>query len=156
MKRKSKELKNESERQKRETRIDENDPEGLSETVEATKREGADLAAEAKETVREETKLIALELGISTDQAESLVDSVSDQIDAAKESDTLSELDIDGDGDTDMLSAVDPLVFEPDDSASGDQVVDPVGPTTDAEMEPGTARPVEADMTEPVDGEIEF
>ena len=156
VKRKSQQLKNESERRKRERRIEENEPEGLSETAEATRQQAGDLAEEGRKTVEEETRVLASELGVSPDRVDSLMESASDRIQAAKESGTLSDLDIDGDGDTDLFSAVDPLGGEAAAGQGGEEPIDPVGSTSDADVAPVQGDPAGADMTEPVDGEIEF
>jgi hypothetical protein len=81
------------ERAERERRIERNNPETAAESV----------AASGKEV-----KLIASELGISTDRARNVIDQGSQLIAQAESagSGALDQLDTDGDGDTDILSSI--------------------------------------------------
>lgn len=160
-KRKSKELQRKRDERARDRRIEENEPEGAAETAKATTKQAEELATEARETLQEERAVIAAELGVSTGEVEGIMESASERIKAAAEQGDLSELDIDGDGDTDILQAMDPLGGEQD-GGMGDPGAEPVvDPVEAASLDVGADFADDddvtgVDMSEPIDGEIEF
>jgi len=81
-------------------RIEKGDPKSKSEKAQVSAKEAKKLAGDAKQ-------LIATETGISTSESEKTIREGAALLRDA--GDDLSQLDADGDGDTDILSGVDPI-----------------------------------------------
>lgn len=90
----------------------------------AVKEEGQATTAEAK--------LLASELGVSVSGARKAADRLSDRIDSAAAEGNLESLDLDGDGDTDLLGS---LEEELDAGGGPAQSIDPSRPVMDFEGE---------------------
>jgi ATPase subunit of ABC transporter with duplicated ATPase domains len=114
-----------------------------SEKVSETTKETQGLAADAKQ-------LISTELGLSESQSESFIKEASDMLDGA--GDALGDLDLNGDGDTDLLTGFDQPLQGPEESGAS-EVIDPTEPLLDfGEM----TEPVmsDLDLEDPIEDEI--
>jgi len=89
-------------------RVEKGDPETASEKAKVSKREAEEKVSEASEATSELAQsarsLIATELGVSSSEAESVVKRGAKALEAA--GDRVDRLDTDGDGDTDILPAI--------------------------------------------------
>lgn len=84
------ELRDRFEQQARRARIQRNEPEGAREEVQASARQA---------------RLLAAEFGVTRERGAELADSAQATLSAARDSNALSRLDLDGDGDTDILES---------------------------------------------------
>ena len=98
-----------ADRQAKSRRIEKEEPKGVSEkaTVKTrkAKKEAAASADEARGLASDAKQLVATELGVSTSEAESIIEQGASLFDDF--GDQLSSMDSDGDGDTDLLGALD-------------------------------------------------
>ena len=113
-------------------RIAKEKPEGPSETARVTAKQTGEQIAQTSEEARglaEDAKqLISTELGLSESESESFIQEASSLLEGA--GDSLGELDIDGDGDSDLMAGFDQSIVEPEESG-GTAVVDPTEPIMD-------------------------
>lgn len=86
-------------------RVERGEPETVSEKVEVAKRDAAEAAAETKGLSADAVQLVSAEFGVSSEDAAGIIEQGSELLSAA--GDQLDELDVDGDGDTDILDALD-------------------------------------------------
>lgn len=102
-------------------RIKKGKPKGATETAQVKARqarESAEMTAEeARKLASDAKQLISTEVGVSSSESESVISQGAALIGEA--GDSLSELDFDGDGDTDILSGVDPIEPQRNDQRSG-------------------------------------
>jgi hypothetical protein len=126
-------------------RVERNDPDTRIEQAKATARQA---------------KLLASELGVTEAKAKSLTDRFSDTLQKAAADGNLGSLDIDGDGDTDLLSQIDPV-----DTTTPQATADVTTPTADApvvDLAAGANDPVlgiddaDIDLGDPTMGEVTF
>lgn len=147
------EAKKRARREKRQ-RIQRGDPETKTEAArvkarrarekaQGAKREVTETKSEAQGLASDAKSLIATELGVSRSESESIIKQGADLIRDA--GDSLNDLDLDGDGDTDILSMID------GDASQGDRggALGPVDP----DLEGGdVTEPVMDPLNEPDDG----
>lgn len=86
-------------------RVEKGDPETTGERVAVAKNEAAEAANETKGLASDAVELVSAEFGVSGDQAAGIIQESSDLLSAAGQQ--LDKLDADGDGDTDILTALD-------------------------------------------------
>jgi len=98
-------------RQAKARRIEKGDPDNRREAAAVKKREVTDeakmSAEEARKLAADAKQLIATETGVSTSESESVIKQGSGLL--SDIGDSIDDLDFDGDGDTDILTAVDPI-----------------------------------------------
>lgn len=82
----------------RSRRVQRGEPEGAREEAQVTAKEARNLASDAK-------TLVSTELGVSRSEAEGVITQSADLVRDA--GDRIDELDFDGDGDSDILTALD-------------------------------------------------
>lgn len=99
-----------ADRRAKQRRIEREEPEGATERAQVKVRQVSQQAEQSADEARQLSssakKLIATELGVSTSEAESVIQQGADLLDSAGES--VDSLDFDGDGDTDILSVIEP------------------------------------------------
>lgn len=100
-----------ADRRARERRIERDEPEGVRERATVASEEAGELAKDAKE-------LLATELGVSTEESEGIIKRGREFLERGKGQ--LSQFDVDGDGDTDLLSSLDPVEDEEMDTGDPD------------------------------------
>lgn len=124
-----------ADRQAKARRIEREEPEGAGEAAAVkgrqAKREVQQSAEEARKLSSDAKTLIATELGVSRGESESIISRGAEIIENADE--RLGDLDVDGDGDTDILSSLD--VAEPVDDVGGAEAVE----FDDVETQPAEA-----------------
>lgn len=124
----------------KERRIEQRNPDNL--------REGAASAAkEGKKTLSEAKELLATELGVEQGEVEGLAEELNEI-----KNDFGDALDIDGDGDTDLLQVVDQPMKDDENPLMGAEAVDPVDGGGD-EFDP--TQPVAGDDAESFVGDAE-
>lgn len=144
----------------KERRLEQGDPDGVSEHAQVAAKETARAASEAKGAASASKEFLAQELGVSKEHAQEVAESGNSFFAQVKDAGgSLDQFDLDGDGDTDLLQALDaPGV----DGGSGpDMSIDPTEPVVDIA---GTADDplfeedvgLDLDVDEPSPGEIDF
>jgi len=129
-------------------RIKKEQPEGAAETARVKAKQTSEKVSQTTEETRglaEDAKqLVSTELGISESESESFIKEAAGLIDSAGES--LGGLDIDGDGDSDVLQSFefDEPMMDSEESGS-DGVLDPTEPVMDF-----------GDATEPVMSDLDL
>lgn len=117
------------EKAEKERRIKQGNPESLQEKVAVARNEAKGAVSAGKGAVSAERRFLAQELGVSTSEAGAIAregNKLFDSISAGGGS--LDALDLDGDGDTDILTQLDkPLPMEQDDGLA----FDPTEPVVD-------------------------
>lgn len=131
-----------ADRRAKSRRIKRGEPQGAGETATVRARqarESAEMTAEEARGLASDAKqLIATEVGVSESESESIIKQGAGLLDDVGEN--LSQLDLDGDGDTDILSGLEAMEA---DGGSGDGVagetLDPTEPVYDPfeDDEPG-------------------
>lgn len=86
-------------------RIEREEPETTGERVELAKRDAAEAANETTGLASDAVNLVSAEFGVSSSDARGIIEQGSDLLSAA--GDQLGQLDTDGDGDSDILMALD-------------------------------------------------
>lgn len=137
-----------ADRRAKSRRIERGEPQGAGETATVRARqarESAEMTAEEARGLASDAKqLISTELGVSESESESIISQGAGLLDDVGEN--LSQLDFDGDGDTDILSGVDPIepdggggTEEPVGGMSAGETLDPTEPVYDPfeDDEPG-------------------
>lgn len=125
------------ERAEKERRIEQRNPESVGETVKASKEEASQIASEARE-------LVSTELGIRKEDADDTIEKLNNIKDEFG-----GVLDVDGDGDTDLLQLAD----QPADMDATEPVIEqgPTEPVNQSGEEFDPVDPVGGDVTEPLD-----
>lgn len=142
----------------KERRIQQGNPEGVSEHAQVAAKETARTASEAKGAATASREFLAQELGTSKEHAEEVAQSGNDFFAQVKDAGgTLGQFDLDGDGDTDLLQGLDApgadAASEPDMSIDPTEpVVDIAGRLDDPLFEEDVGLDLDAD--EPSPGEI--
>lgn len=92
-------------------RVERGEPETTGERVQVatrrTKEEAEMTAEEARELASDAKTLVATEMGVSRSESESVISQGAGLLEDA--GDRINQLDIDGDGDTDVFTGLDPL-----------------------------------------------
>lgn len=144
-------------------RVERGDPESLTERARVTSRRASEATDEIKGLGSDAVDLLSTELGTSRSDAKGIIESGADALDSATEAggNALDQFDIDGDGDTDILTAVEEGGFDqgnrdgprqPRRSASDASeppvggVEDDVRPLDGIEEELGLEGPIEEDF----------
>lgn len=137
-------------------RIKKEQPEGAAETAKVKAKQTSEKVSQTTEEARglaeDATQLVSTELGLSESESESFIKEAAGLLDSAGES--LGELDIDGDGDSDILTSFEfdePMM---DTEQGGDEgVVDPTEPVMDLG---GQTEPVmsDLDLEDPVEEKL--
>lgn len=135
-------------------RIEKEQPKGAAETAKVKAKQTSKQVSETNEEARalasDAKQLVATELGLSESESESFIKEAAGLIDSAGES--LGDLDLDGDGDTDLMGSFEQSLS--DTEQGGDEgVVDPTEPVMDLG---GQTEPVmsDLDVEDPVEDEI--
>lgn len=122
---------------KKKQRLEENNPDGLTEKAQATAQRASEVAGEAAGVVTAEQQLVAAELGVSTSRAKQIMEQGSQVLDRAAEAGSLDQLDVDNDGDTDILTTFESQLDEARDEPEGVELggIDPTEPVIDFQGE---------------------
>lgn len=133
-------------RQAKARRIEKEQPEGAAERAQVKAKQTSKKVSQTNEEARglaEDAKtLISTELGLSESQSESFIKEASSLLESA--GDSLGDLDLDGDGDSDLITGFDEPIVEPDESGAA-EVIDPTEPVMDF-----------GEATEPVMGDLDL
>lgn len=101
-----------ADRRAKSRRIEKGDPDSATEAAQVkakqAKQEAEMTADEARKLSRDAKTLLATELGVSRSESESIISEGASLLSEA--GDRVDQLDIDDDGDTDILSSFDPIV----------------------------------------------
>lgn len=134
-------------------RIERGEPESTGERAAVAKRGAEEAAGEVKNLGSDAVDLLSAELGVTEGEAEGLISQGADAIQAAAEAGggAIAELDVDGDGDTDILEALESGQFEAVDQAGRveadepplGEVEDDIEPAGGIEEELGLEGPIE-------------
>jgi len=116
-----------ADRQAKQRRVERGEPEGASETAQVkakqAKEEAEMTADQARELASDAKTHVATELGVSRSEAGGIISEGSDILSSAGE--RLDDLDLDGDGDTDMLTVVDSPLEDGNGGGSGGGIQGP-------------------------------
>lgn len=135
-------------------RVEREEPETVGERAQLKKQRAGEAADEAGALASDAVSLVSAELGVSESDAKGIIESGADVLDAAGDAggSALDQLDVDGDGDTDILDAVENGGFEARGSQDAMAGEAPVGGVED-DIEPAGGIEDDLGLDEPIENQ---